>query len=135
MSARYGIRPWLITGTVIGLLIVLTVWPAWWPYAAMFAAGALVAGLGNALDRRTPTPEDADLTADEARALATDLGLQLYRAEDAIAYVAECCDIADRQGQPVTTARVRTWLRGAQCARQTGLVLPPDVLNPEEPQP
>jgi hypothetical protein len=59
-----------------------------------------------------------ELTAEEARALADDLGLQLYRAQDALAFVAECCDIADREGRQVTTANVREWLKGARCGRQ-----------------
>jgi hypothetical protein len=46
----------------------------------------------------------------------------LYRAQDAVAYVGECCDIADRAGRPITTADVRRWLEGAKCARQAGLV-------------
>lgn len=47
-----------------------------------------------------PTPECAPrpLTADEA--------------QDALAFVAEMCDIADREGTPVTTASVREWLQG-----------------------
>jgi hypothetical protein len=76
--------------------------------------------------------EAADLTADEARTLAEDLGLQLYRAQDALAFVAECCDIADRQGRQPTTAAVREWLKGAQCARQAGLVLTPGATAPRD---
>jgi hypothetical protein len=64
-----------------------------------------------------------ELTAAEARAEVDRLGLELYRAQDALAFVAEMCDIADREGTPVTTARVREWLKGAQCARQAGLVI------------
>lgn len=63
-------------------------------------------------------PGEDELTADEARALADDLGLQLYRAEDALAFVGECCDIADREQRPITTADVREWLKGARCGRQ-----------------
>lgn len=91
------------------------------------------AGCGGPDCIQRPDAEDDDLTAQEARDLAEDLGLQLYRAQDALAFVAEMCDIADehrgRRGQPatVTTARVREWLRGAQCARQAGLVLTPDA--------
>jgi hypothetical protein len=92
VSARRGVGPWLTTGTVIGLVIVLVVWPGWWPYAITFAAGAALVGLGQLLEHRTTAPEDADLTAEEARALVDDLGLQLYRAQDALAYVAEMCD-------------------------------------------
>ncbi|MCX4622822.1 hypothetical protein ACF09G_12965 [Streptomyces albogriseolus] len=69
---------------------------------------------------RTPPADqtDPELTAEEARTLADELGLQLYRAQDALAFVAECCDIADREQRPVTTADVREWLKGARCGRQ-----------------
>ncbi len=63
----------------------------------------------------TPEPE---LTLEEARALADDLGLQLYRAQDALAFIAECCDIADREQRTITIADVREWLKGARCGRQ-----------------
>ncbi|MEU0691412.1 hypothetical protein ABZ350_31460, partial [Streptomyces uncialis] len=59
-----------------------------------------------------------DLTVAEARHLADDLSRDLYRAQDALAFVAECCDIADREQRPVTTATVREWLKGARCGRQ-----------------
>lgn len=93
-----------------------------------------------AVDWRQLTPEDTELTAQEARDLAEDLGLQLYRARDALAFVAEMCDLADEhrgvRGEPatVTTARVRDWLRGAQCAREAGLVLHPDASG-RDPEP
>lgn len=61
---------------------------------------------------------DSELTAVEARALADELGYDLYRAQDALAFVAECCDIADREARPVTTRHVREWLKGARCGRQ-----------------
>ncbi|MET9140528.1 hypothetical protein [Streptomyces parvulus] len=64
------------------------------------------------------TDTGAELTAEEARALADDLGLQLYEAQDAVAFVAECCTIAEREQRPITTADVREWLKGAQCGRQ-----------------
>lgn len=57
---------------------------------------------------------DAQQAADEAADLAT----QLYKAQDALAFVGECCDIADREQRPVTTGDVREWLRGARCGRQ-----------------
>ncbi|MEV0443502.1 hypothetical protein AB0I84_13180 [Streptomyces spectabilis] len=66
-------------------------------------------------ERRDTEPE---LTAEEARALADDLGLQLYRAEDSLAFVEECCVIADRERRTITTADVREWLKGARCGRQ-----------------
>jgi hypothetical protein len=66
-----------------------------------------------------PETEDAsELTAEEARDLADDLGTQLYRAQDALAFVEECCVIAEREGCTITVADVRTWLKGAQCGRQ-----------------
>lgn len=64
-----------------------------------------------------------ELTAAEARAEVDRLATELYRAQDAVAFVVECCDIADREGRAVTTADVRDWLKGAQCARQDGLVI------------
>ncbi|WP_069743059.1 hypothetical protein [Streptomyces sp. EN23] len=60
----------------------------------------------------------ADLTAEEARDLAADLNTELYQARDALAFVGECCDIADRAQRPVTTGDVREWLKGAPCGRQ-----------------
>ncbi|MEU1043916.1 hypothetical protein ABZ400_02015 [Streptomyces sp. NPDC005897] len=65
-----------------------------------------------------PLDDEPELTAEEARSLADDLGLQLYRAQDALAFVEECCDIADREQRAITTADVREWLKGAQCGRQ-----------------
>ncbi|MFM9616816.1 hypothetical protein ACKI14_02500 [Streptomyces turgidiscabies] len=65
--------------------------------------------------RRGAAPE---LTAEEARDLADELGTDLYRAQDALAFVEECCVIADREQRAITTADVRTWLNGAQCGRQ-----------------
>lgn len=59
-----------------------------------------------------------ELTAEEARELADDLGIELYRAQDALAFVEECCRIADRKSHQVTTADVREWLKGARCGRQ-----------------
>ncbi|NUP15464.1 MAG: hypothetical protein HOZ81_05040 [Streptomyces sp.] len=61
---------------------------------------------------------DPELTAEEARDLADDLGTQLYRAQDALAFVAECCTIAERDGRTITTADVREWLKGARCGRR-----------------
>ncbi|MET8080062.1 hypothetical protein [Streptomyces sp. NPDC005303] len=66
-------------------------------------------------------PEDPaapDLTAQEARDLADELSTELYRAQDALAFVEECCVIADREQKPVTTVDVREWLKGARCGRQ-----------------
>ena len=73
----------------------------------------------------TPTTDPAaeelgasELTADEARELVDELGADLYQAQDALAFVEECCVIADREQTPVTTAHVREWLKGARCGRQ-----------------
>ncbi|QQZ56883.1 hypothetical protein IFE09_27170 [Streptomyces microflavus] len=65
-----------------------------------------------------PEPAPVDLTADEAREMADELNTELYQARDALAFVGECCDIADRNQRPVTTGDVREWLRGARCGRQ-----------------
>lgn len=67
------------------------------------------------MDAVRAAPDD-ELT--EARALVDDLDLQLYRAEDALAFVAECCTIAERENRTITTANVREWLKGARCGRQ-----------------
>lgn len=61
---------------------------------------------------------DTELTADEARNLVSELGIDLYRAQDALAFVSECCDIADHEQRPVTTTNVREWLKGVRCGRQ-----------------
>lgn len=83
---------------------------------------ALKAGLvpvsSAAVVQLPPTNQAAELTAEEARDLADELGTELYRAQDALAFVEECCVIADREQQPVTTADVREWLKGARCGRQ-----------------
>jgi hypothetical protein len=75
-------------------------------------------GKYEALDR-----SDLPLTADEAWEEVSRISADLYQAQDSIAFVSEMCDIADRKGATVTTAAVREWLYGPQCARQAGLVL------------
>lgn len=60
----------------------------------------------------------ADLSAEQARAEVERLATELYKAEDCLAFVEECCVIADREQHPVTTSDVREWLRGARCGRQ-----------------
>ncbi|MFJ7895944.1 hypothetical protein [Streptomyces anthocyanicus] len=91
-----------------------TRWPHpphdWEPQPGMNPVHCPGCGLGD-----TGEPE---LTAEEARDLADDLGLQLYRAQDALAFVEECCTIAEREQRAITTAEVREWLKGAQCGRQ-----------------
>lgn len=87
-------------------------------------------GEGEVADNGADT-ETPELTAEEARDLADDLGNQLYRAQDALDFVEECCVIAERTGRPITVADVRTWLKGAQCGRQLAaggeLVVDPDA--------
>lgn len=126
---------WALTALLVAGVPCLLAWPR----GTVRVAGALVGVMAVVVGLRMLAAERRaagdDLTAQEARDLAADLSLQLYRAEDAIAYVAEMCDIADehrgKRGQPatVTTTRVREWLRGAQCARQAGLVLDPDTIH------
>lgn len=90
-------------------------------------------GDGTCTAHHPPEPNDLDLTAQEARDLATELGYNLYKAQDALAFVGECCDVADREQRPITTGDVRVWLKGARCGRQlaadspkgTGLVVDP----------
>jgi hypothetical protein len=57
-----------------------------------------------------------DLTLGELQDLVDEQGLDLYRAQDRLAYIAEMCDLVDRNGQAVTTARVRMWLKYEGCA-------------------
>ncbi|MER5653466.1 hypothetical protein ABT076_10665 [Streptomyces sp. NPDC002131] len=71
-----------------------------------------------AIPPRSTDDNPDDLTAEEARTLADDLGRDLYLAQDALAFVEECCVIADREQRTITTADVREWLKGAQCGRQ-----------------
>lgn len=80
-----------------------------------------------------PAATDLELTAEEARSLADGLGLELYRAQDALAFVEECCVIADREGRTVTTAAVREWLKGARCGRQLAADAVLAVLTPGAP--
>ncbi|MER7815629.1 hypothetical protein [Streptomyces sp. NPDC096153] len=92
---------------------------------------ALVTCHGAEADARPPDAEDEppdlgpqELTAEEARALADDLGLDLLRAEDTIALVREMCTLREKQqrasvGQgEVRTGEVLAWLKGSQCGRQ-----------------
>jgi hypothetical protein len=160
VSRARAAGPWVATAAAIGVLLCAVAWPAdtglllgavvclaaadWaaraglrlWtrrpdptnrePAAAVDCAGCAGCGGPDCIQH----PEDDDLTADEARALADDLSLQLYRAQDALDFVGELCDIADRQGRQPTTADVRAWLAGPQCARQAGLILTPDASGP-----
>lgn len=64
-------------------------------------------------------PDDADLTAEEARDLADQLSRDLYRAEDRLAFIAELLDAAEQDGTTtVETTRVRGWLDGPKCGMQ-----------------
>lgn len=130
-SSRWSSRPWqwaLTTLLVAGVPCLLA-----WPRGTVRAAAALIGVTAVVVGVRMFNAERRaagdDLTAQEARDLADDLSLQLYRAQDALEFVGECCNIADRQGRQPTTAQVREWLRGAQCARQAGLVIDPDTIH------
>jgi hypothetical protein len=68
----------------------------------------------------------AELTREELQTLVDDQGRELYQAQDLIAFVREMCDAADRDGSPVTTKRVRSWLAYTGCAG--ALVLPEEVV-------
>ncbi len=68
-------------------------------------------------------PESDDSAPDRALAEVERLAVELYQAEDTLAWIGELCDIADRTDRAVTTADVRAWLRGPQCARQAYLVI------------
>jgi hypothetical protein len=64
-------------------------------------------------------PDDADLTAEEARDLADQLSRDLYRAEDRLAFIAELLDAAEGDGTTIVEiARVRGWLDGPKCGMQ-----------------
>jgi hypothetical protein len=85
--------------------------------SAVRAANRTVTALAIAglLTTDLPSPDgDPDPALDEVERLATDL----HKAQDALAFVGECCDVADQLGTPVTTALVRQWLKGAKCGRQ-----------------
>lgn len=58
--------------------------------------------------------DDPELTREEAIALADDLGLQLYRAEDRVAFVRE--QLTGRT-EPVEPATVLVWLDHEHCPR------------------
>lgn len=80
-----------------------------------------------------------ELSAQEARDEVDRLGTELYRAQDAHAFVGEMCTVMEaKQGANpgeamVSTAQVREWLKGDRCtfvlAAEASLV--PD-LRPEE---
>jgi hypothetical protein len=88
-----------------------------------------VSGPGGATDETQADPAAEELTAEEARALVDQMGLDLYRAQDAIEFARECCDIADREQRPVTTVDVREWLKGDRCTRQRAADEQPDAVS------
>lgn len=69
-------------------------------------------------------PQSEQLTAEEARAEVGRLATELYKAQDAVAYAREWCDLHDQQhgASPgtarVTTGEVRLWLEGPKYGRQ-----------------
>ncbi|MET9150019.1 hypothetical protein ABZX82_01870 [Streptomyces griseoflavus] len=82
--------------------------------------------------QRVQEVDEPDLTVDEARDLVSDLSVDLYWAQDRLGFVGECCDIADREQRPITTADVREWLKGARCGRQLAAdTAAPDAAEPE----
>jgi hypothetical protein len=66
-----------------------------------------------------------ELTTEDAVEAMQDMAQELYTAEDRLAFIAEMCDQADRDGTEVTTERVRTWLAYNGCGG--AIVLPDDV--------
>lgn len=73
----------------------------------------------------TQATNDPELTAQEARDLADELGTELYRAQDRLAFIAECCDAAEQDGTTtVDISRVRGWLDGPKCGMQLAAAEP-----------
>jgi len=73
----------------------------------------------------TQATDDPELTAQEARDLADELGTELYRAQDRLAFIAECCDAAEQDGTTtVDISRVRGWLDGPKCGMQLAAAEP-----------
>jgi hypothetical protein len=104
-------------------------WDAIRDRAAELADAVPVSGPGGAADETQADPAAEELTAEEARALVDQMGLDLYRAQDAIEFARECCDIADREQRPVTTVDVREWLKGDRCTRQRAADEQPDAVS------
>lgn len=75
-----------------------------------------------ALDAVEEAMGDPELTREELQAIVDEQGINLYRAQDVLAFVREMCDAADTDGSPVTTERVRGWLGYTGCGGV--LVLP-----------
>ena len=78
-------------------------------------------------EQEQPAEADEELTREELQAMVDELGTDLYRAQDLIAFVREMCDAADADGSPVTTERVRGWLGYTGCGGV--LVLPETTLR------
>lgn len=126
VAAEPTVQPWtqLEARAFNAVLPALREAGEWLPLTARRkVARAVRAELQSELDG--PADEESELTAEEARSLVDDLGLQLYQAKDALAFVEECCTIADREQRAITTANVREWLKGAQCGRQLAASGPP----------
>jgi len=104
-------------------------WDAIRARVAELADAVPVSGPGGAADETQADPAAEELTAEEARALVDQMGLDLYRAQDAIEFARECCDIADREQRPVTTVDVREWLKGDRCTRQRAADEQPDAVS------
>ncbi|KIF66233.1 hypothetical protein HY68_36590 [Streptomyces sp. AcH 505] len=79
--------------------------------------------------------EDIPLTRREAWEEVESLGQEVYKLEDALAFVREMCTIRDesQKASPgrgeVRTGEVLEWLQGPQCARMAGLVTDADTLG------
>lgn len=83
-----------------------------------------------------PEPDPSELTAEEARDLADEMSLDLYRAQDAIEFVREMCALREKnqkasagQGE-VQTGEVLEWLKGPRCGRQMLAEQSPDTPTP-----
>ncbi|MFD3741082.1 hypothetical protein [Streptomyces sp. NPDC058629] len=96
------------------------------PGVGLAVARWLESWAGVDLSEHGPMPEDAQHALAVARQLlgttggagTADEDLTAEEARDALAFVGECCDIADRNQRPITTGDVREWLKGARCGRQ-----------------
>ncbi|GAA3153502.1 hypothetical protein ACFQ0X_43910 [Streptomyces rectiviolaceus] len=83
------------------------------------------------------------LTASEARDEVERLGTDLYRAQDAHAYLGEMCTVLEKKqntpqgGAALSTADVRAWLKGPRCIRVLAVdasTVPPTRLEEDAAQ-
>jgi hypothetical protein len=87
---------------------------------------------------RKEAVENTELTAREARDEVDRLGTELYRAQDAHAFVGEMCDLVEKKQKTgpgeaaVTTGEVREWLKGARCTRL--MVVDASTVPPTRPE-